>query len=112
MSKLAVLVLLFSAIIGAALASNKNGFDPKAEEELFRKYSKTANSGLGGIVPGTFERIFIIQYENQPYFLVSRDPAFIKYANMGVLLTNYYAITHPSQPNYIAQSTYQFFHRG
>lgn len=48
---------------------------------------------------GKFDRIFIIQFENQPYEYVQNDPNFLKYSQMGLLLTNYYAVTHPSQPN-------------
>lgn len=51
------------------------------------------------MAPGKFDRIFIIQFENQPYNYVKDDPFFKKYAAMGVLLTNYYGVTHPSQPN-------------
>lgn len=49
--------------------------------------------------PGKFDKIFIIQFENQPYMFVKDDPNFQKYTKMGVHLTNYYGVTHPSQPN-------------
>lgn len=58
-----------------------------------------------GTAPGSFERIFIIQFENQPEYKVISDPNFAKYAAMGTYLTNYSAITHPSQPNYWSQGT-------
>lgn len=48
---------------------------------------------------GSFDRIFIIQFENQPFHLVEKDPNFKKAAQMGVLLTNYYGTSHPSQPS-------------
>lgn len=59
------------------------------------------NEGHKGLAmgPGKFERIFIIQFENQPYMFVKDDPNFQKYTKMGVHLTNYYGVTHPSQPN-------------
>lgn len=49
-----------------------------------------------------FERIFVIVLENQDYADVQANPYFAKLASRGQLLTNYWAITHPSQPNYVA----------
>jgi len=52
---------------------------------------------------------FIIQFEDAGYNLVSTDENFAKYASMGMLLTNYYALTHPSQPNYWTQVAGDYF---
>lgn len=62
---------------------------------------KNPNYGHKGLSmsQGKFDRIFIIQFENQPFALVKNDPNFAKYAKMGIHMTNYWAITHPSQPN-------------
>jgi acid phosphatase len=49
-----------------------------------------------------FERIFVIVLENQDYVDVQANPYFAQLASRGQLLTNYWAITHPSQPNYVA----------
>lgn len=49
-----------------------------------------------------FERIFIIIFENRSEQAV-RDNAYMKgLAAQGVRLSNYFGVTHPSQPNYIA----------
>src|SRR5438105_13954411 len=49
-----------------------------------------------------FERIFIIILENQLQS-AALDNGFMKsLASEGVRLSNYFGITHPSQPNYIA----------
>jgi len=56
------------------------------------------------LVPGLyFNRIFIINFENQGYDDVIKDEYFKQLASQGTLLTNSYAVVHPSQPNYIAQ---------
>jgi len=55
------------------------------------------------MAPGRFDRIFILQFENQPNEFVVDNPNFKKYAEMGVRMTNYYGVTHPSQPNYLCQ---------
>eukprot|EP01012_Entosiphon_sulcatum_P022831 TRINITY_DN27813_c0_g1_i1.p1 TRINITY_DN27813_c0_g1~~TRINITY_DN27813_c0_g1_i1.p1 ORF type:complete len:287 (+),score=79.60 TRINITY_DN27813_c0_g1_i1:29-862(+) len=55
-------------------------------------------------VPGKhFDRIMIINFENQAYEDVIQNPDFLAMAKRGRILTNYYAITHPSQPNYMCQ---------
>jgi len=45
----------------------------------------------------------IITFENHDYTEVENNAYFASLATRGVLLSNYYAIRHPSQPNYIAQ---------
>lgn len=59
------------------------------------------NQGHTGLrmAAGKFDRIFIIQFENQPFEFVKDDPNFKKYAQMGLHMTNYFGVTHPSQPN-------------
>jgi len=56
-----------------------------------------------------FDYIFIIQFENHSYDEVIQDPNFTKYRNLGTIFTQYYAITHPSQPNYWCQVAGDYF---
>lgn len=56
-----------------------------------------------------FDRIIIIQFENHSEREVLADPNFAKYAQMGRSMLNYFAITHPSQPNYWCQVAGSFF---
>jgi len=64
----------------------------------------------GPIVPGKwFDRILIIQFENHAEDEVIQDPNFAKYTKMGRGCLNYYAITHPSQPNYWSQVAGSYF---
>jgi len=49
-----------------------------------------------------FDRIFIIVFENQIETSVIENDYMKKLADRGVLLSNYFGVTHPSQPNYIA----------
>jgi len=56
-----------------------------------------------------FDHIFILQFENHSYDEVIKDPNFSKYRALGTIFTNYYAITHPSQPNYLCQVAGDFF---
>ncbi|KAI1196688.1 phosphoesterase family-domain-containing protein [Nemania serpens] len=50
----------------------------------------------------TFDRFVQIFLENQDFSIAAGDPNLAYLAKKGVLLNNYYAITHPSQPNYVA----------
>ncbi|KAH7052578.1 phosphoesterase family-domain-containing protein [Linnemannia elongata] len=49
-----------------------------------------------------FDHILIILLENTNYALAASDPYLQHLSQTGILLTNYHALTHPSQPNYIA----------
>eukprot|EP01123_Difflugia_compressa_P015163 TRINITY_DN8385_c0_g1_i1.p1 TRINITY_DN8385_c0_g1~~TRINITY_DN8385_c0_g1_i1.p1 ORF type:complete len:272 (+),score=45.41 TRINITY_DN8385_c0_g1_i1:96-911(+) len=58
----------------------------------------------GAVTAGKwFDHIFIIQFENHAYDEVIKDPNFSKFRSLGTIFTDYYAITHPSQPNYWCQ---------
>ncbi|KAI8975522.1 phosphoesterase family-domain-containing protein [Mycotypha africana] len=75
----------------------------KVLEEADNPNSSTSTKN---IVKGKyFDRVVIIVMENQNYDVAYKNK-FIKNLNKeygnGILLTNYLATTHPSQPNYIA----------
>jgi len=56
-----------------------------------------------------FDRVFTIVFENQAYETVMGDKFFSFYAKAGRLLSNYHALTHPSQPNYITMVGGSYF---
>ncbi|PTB64508.1 acid phosphatase-like protein [Trichoderma citrinoviride] len=49
-----------------------------------------------------FDRFVVIYFENQNYDKADGDPNFTFFAKKGVKLTNYFGVTHPSEPNYMA----------
>ena len=51
--------------------------------------------------PG-FRRAFVVVLENASYKDAARQPYFQELMKRGATLTNYHAVAHPSQPNYIA----------
>ncbi|KAK8172121.1 phosphoesterase family-domain-containing protein [Phyllosticta citrichinensis] len=54
-------------------------------------------------VPGkAFDRIAIIWLENTDYDKAVGDPSLAWLAAKGITLDSYHAVTHPSQPNYLA----------
>jgi len=50
-----------------------------------------------------FDRVFMMMFENHSYDEVAADPNFNYYFSKGTNMMNYFAITHPSQPNYWCQ---------
>ncbi|CAG8440999.1 11164_t:CDS:2 [Scutellospora calospora] len=60
---------------------------------------------MNAIVPGIyFDRIFLVIFENTDYIKAIQQPYLQDLMNRsnGLLLSNYFAIAHPSLPNYIA----------
>ena len=49
-----------------------------------------------------FDRVVVVFLENQGYAAAVAQPFFKDLITRGALLSNFYAETHPSQPNYIA----------
>ena len=45
----------------------------------------------------------MLMFENHGFEQVMNNPIWSKIISSGLLLTNYSAVTHPSQPNYVAQ---------
>ncbi|TGZ77563.1 phosphoesterase-domain-containing protein [Ascodesmis nigricans] len=61
-------------------------------------------------VPGkAFDRFITIWLENTDYAKAVGDPNMKKLAKQGILLTNYHALTHASQGNYIAAAAGDYF---
>jgi hypothetical protein len=61
-----------------------------------------ADSGNPGIDGYLFKKVLIVIFENTAYQEAVSQPFFAKFAKDGALLTNFFAETRPSQPNYLA----------
>lgn len=59
------------------------------------EYPTTSN--VQGLV---FNRFVNIWFENTDFSTTAQDPNFSKLASEGIQLSNYFAVTHPSEPNY------------
>ncbi|NNN05013.1 MAG: hypothetical protein HKL90_03845 [Elusimicrobia bacterium] len=49
-----------------------------------------------------FKKVILMVFENASYDEAMAAPALAQFAQSGALLTNYHAVGHPSQPNYVA----------
>lgn len=63
--------------------------------------SVTARDARAAGVP-TFKKVFVVILENTDAEEALKQPFLANLAHQGATLNNYHAITHPSQPNYIA----------
>ncbi|KAE8441923.1 hypothetical protein EG329_004181 [Mollisiaceae sp. DMI_Dod_QoI] len=66
------------------------------------KATALTQSPTSNVVGKSFNRFVTIWCENTDYSMAAGDENFAYFASQGILLTNYLAITHPSQPNYVA----------
>lgn len=71
---------------------------------LLISFRTSAKTFSGDSVP-KFDHVVMITFENREYYKIIGNPmmpTFNYYAFSNTLLTQYYAITHPSLPNYLA----------
>ncbi|KAG6853474.1 hypothetical protein C0991_004090 [Blastosporella zonata] len=52
-----------------------------------------------------FSRLVTIWLENTDYTPAATNPDLVALAKQGLILSNYFAVTHPSEPNYVAVRT-------
>ncbi|KAK3321280.1 phosphoesterase family-domain-containing protein [Cercophora scortea] len=98
MSRSAILLL---GLLGAASAQLQYTSTATSAVAAARATALTL-SPTSNVSGHTFDRYVQIFLENTDYSkaIANTDLAYL--ASQGISLTNYYAITHPSQPNYIA----------
>ncbi|KAL7927531.1 phosphoesterase family domain-containing protein [Trichoderma austrokoningii] len=56
-----------------------------------------------------FDRYVVVYFENQDFDKADGDRKFSFFAEKGITLTNLFSVTHPSQPNYLASITGDYF---
>jgi len=71
--------------------------DVRAAQATAKSSSPTSH------VPGkAFDRFVVIWLENTDYNMAIGDPNLAYLASKGITLSNYFGVTHPSEPNYVA----------
>ncbi|KAI1144670.1 phosphoesterase-domain-containing protein [Hypoxylon sp. FL0543] len=95
-----VLPALVFAIDVAAQAENTYTATATSDVEKARATAKTL-SPISNVKGKAFDRLAIIWLENTDYDMAIGDPNLAWLAKRGITLSNYHALTHPSQPNYI-----------
>ncbi|MCJ1470779.1 hypothetical protein MMC07_009426 [Pseudocyphellaria aurata] len=67
------------------------------------------NSPTSSVKGKAFDRIAIIWLENTDYDKAIGDPNLKYLATKGITLSNYFGVTHPSEPNYVATIGGEYF---
>ncbi|KAN0135813.1 Phosphoesterase family domain containing protein [Lactarius tabidus] len=94
-------------LIPAVLAAQAPQFTPAAQSPLDQSTNYVGKNN--GSLPKTtvvtgaaFDRFVIIFLENTDFATANSTAEFAELTTQGILLDNYYSVTHPSQPNYLA----------
>src|SRR5215469_9882978 len=97
------------ALLGVTLAQNT----ATGTAEVAAAAATALTSSQTSNVPGkAFNRFAVIWLENTDYLKAAGDPNLSYLAAMGITLSNYHAVTHPSQPNYMASVGGDYFGLG
>ncbi|KAI9931838.1 hypothetical protein ASPWEDRAFT_104194 [Aspergillus wentii DTO 134E9] len=95
----ALLATLSLAYAQTATEKEPSLSDIEAAAATVKPYAPVSNvKGIG------FDRFFQVWLENIDYDKAEEDDNMEWLASQGILLTNYYATTHPSEPNYCASA--------
>ncbi|KXJ93514.1 acid phosphatase, partial [Microdochium bolleyi] len=73
------------------------------------KATAKTRSPTSNVAGKVFDRYVSIWFENTNFEKARADPNFAAFAAQGILLDQFYAVTHPSQPNYIAAIAGDYF---
>ncbi|KAJ7065131.1 phosphoesterase family-domain-containing protein [Mycena belliarum] len=106
--------VLFALSFRLAGAISAQTFAPPSKGPLVQtaNYTSFSNNTLHNkhVVKGkVFDRIIQVWFENTDFATAISTPAFEQLTKQGLLLTNYNAVTHPSQPNYVSAIGGDFF---
>lgn len=91
----------FAGALAVASASLEYPTTAEVEAAAATVVPLSPTSNVKGLA---FNRFVNIWFENQDFKTVAADPNFSKLASEGILLGNYFAMTHPSEPNYAASA--------
>ncbi|KAB8339134.1 hypothetical protein FH972_022070 [Carpinus fangiana] len=91
--------LFLLALASLALAQNT----ATAPSDVYAAQATAKSSSPVSFVPGlAFDRFITIWLENTDFEKAKGDPNLAALAKQGVALSNYFGVTHPSEPNYMA----------
>ncbi|KLU86701.1 acid phosphatase [Magnaporthiopsis poae ATCC 64411] len=121
--RLSTVFVGLAALLGSAASAGltgppvvKKGGRPKQEAtkmslDEIRAAQATArvSSPTSNVWGVAFDRFIQIWLENTNFQAAAGDPNFQWLASQGILLTNHFGVTHPSQPNYAAAAAGDHF---
>ncbi|OAA57541.1 acid phosphatase phoa [Niveomyces insectorum RCEF 264] len=94
----------------AATVSAQTQFTATSAQDVYAAQATARTRSPVSHVRGrAFDRIAIIWLENTDYTLAAGDPNLAFLASKGIKLSNNFAVTHPSEPNYAASHGGDYF---
>lgn len=104
-----VLAILATAI-GSVTAQEYYSYTATSTADVYAAQATAKTlSPVSNVKGKAFDRIAIIWNENTDYDLAIGDPNLAWLAKKGITLENYFAVTHPSEPNYVASHGGDYF---
>ncbi|THX77992.1 phosphoesterase-domain-containing protein [Aureobasidium pullulans] len=94
------LVLSALALSSQAVAVNLTA--TAAADVAAARASALTLSPTSNVKGKAFDRFVVIWLENTDYDKAASDPNLVWLAKKGITLSNYFGVTHPSEPNYVA----------
>lgn len=83
--------------------------EPSASEIALEASNATTSHWTTDVKGKAFDRFVVIWLENTDYDKAADDSNMAELAKEGITLTNYWALTHPSEPNYLASVGGDYF---
>lgn len=101
-------IMFFSCALGAAVLASVAVAAPASPtatdkaDVLAAQATAKSESPVSHVKGKAFDRYVSIWFENTDYDMAANDPNFAFFMKKGITLTNNFAVTHPSEPNYMA----------
>lgn len=92
----------FAATTSYASRAPESTVEPSLTQIIATQATQAALSPVSNVQGKGFDRIVQIWLENTDYDKAAGDPNMQWLASQGITLSNYWAVTHPSEPNYCA----------
>jgi acid phosphatase len=119
--KLSTLTVIVSSLIACAKGDDTptssstlvgrtySTIDPSATEIAAAAANATTLQWTTDVKGKAFDRFVVIWLENTDFDQAAEQPDMAWVASQGITLTNYWAVTHPSEPNYMASVSGDYF---
>ncbi|GMM45657.1 hypothetical protein DAPK24_022320 [Pichia kluyveri] len=118
--KLSTLALIASSLIASSNAADTTSsstvvertqsiIEPSASEIAVSAASAKTLQWTSDIKGKKFDRFVVIWLENTDFDQAAEQPDMAWVASHGITLTNYWAVTHPSEPNYMSSVGGDYF---
>ncbi|TVY82471.1 Acid phosphatase [Lachnellula suecica] len=94
-----------ASLTSAAVAAPASSVSPTATDaaDVYAAQATAKSASPTSHVAGkAFNRYVSVWFENTDYDMAAADPNFQFFAKKGITLSNNFAVTHPSEPNYMA----------